>query len=60
MQPARLGLGLVDAVEVAVSPVLLGGGTPLLPHAAGAAGLNLVKHRIHEETGIVSLESSAA
>src|SRR5438128_12627062 len=26
-----LGLGLVDAVEVAIVPVLLGGGVPMLP-----------------------------
>ncbi len=51
-----LELGLVDAVEVAVIPVLLGGGVPLLPHPAGRAGLRLVKHRVYEKTGTVSLE----
>ena len=41
-----LDLGLVDAVEVAVIPVLLGGGVPLLPHPAKHAQLKLVKHRV--------------
>jgi dihydrofolate reductase len=51
-----LELGLVDSVEVAVIPVLLGGGLPLLPHPAGRSPLRLVKHRIYEKTGTVSLE----
>ena len=51
-----LELGLVDAVEVAVIPVLLGGGLPLLPHPAKEAKLRFVKHRIYEKTGTVSLE----
>ncbi|MET0395951.1 MAG: dihydrofolate reductase family protein [Longimicrobiaceae bacterium] len=55
-----LGLGLVDAVEVAVIPVLLGGGVPLLPSPAKRAGLRLVKHRVYEKTGTVSLEYAPA
>lgn len=51
-----LDLGLVDAVEVAIIPVLLGGGVPLLPHPAKLTKLRLVKHRIYEKTGTVSLE----
>jgi dihydrofolate reductase len=51
-----LELGLVDAVEVAIIPVLLGGGLPLLPHPAQRTKLKLVKHRIYEKTGTVSLE----
>ncbi|HEV8356292.1 MAG TPA: dihydrofolate reductase family protein, partial [Gemmatimonadales bacterium] len=51
-----LELGLVDAVEVAIIPVLLGGGVPLLPHPARLAKLKLVKHRVYEKTGTVSLE----
>lgn len=51
-----LELGLVDAVEVAIIPVLLGGGIPLLPHPAKSAKLELVKHRVYEKTGTVSLE----
>jgi dihydrofolate reductase len=51
-----LELGLVDAVEVAIIPVLLGGGVPLLPTPARLAKLRLAKHRIYEKTGTVSLE----
>lgn len=55
-----LELGLVDAVEVAVIPVLLGGGLPLLPHPARLSRLRLVKHRVYEKTGTVSLEYGPA
>ena len=55
-----LELGLVDAVEVAVIPVLLGGGVSLLPPPAREAKLRLVKHRIYEKTGTVSLEYAPA
>jgi dihydrofolate reductase len=51
-----LELGLVDSVEIAVIPVLLGGGLPLLPHATRNARLKLMKHRVYETTGTVSLE----
>ena len=47
---------LVDAVEVAVIPVLLGGGVPLLPNPARHAKLELVRHHVYEKTGTVSLE----
>lgn len=47
--------GLVDAVEVAVIPVLLGGGIPLLSTPARQAKLKLTGHKIYK-TGIVSLE----
>jgi dihydrofolate reductase len=50
-----LDAGLVDTVEVAVIPVLLGDGTPLLPPPYGPAKLKLTRHKIYE-TGIVSLE----
>jgi dihydrofolate reductase len=50
-----LGAGLVDTVEVAVMPVLLGGGVPLLPHPANQTELAVSGHRIYK-TGIVSLE----
>ena len=46
---------LVDSVEVAVIPVLLGGGIPLLPPPAKRAELKLVGHKVYK-TGIVSLE----
>ncbi|HYN21845.1 MAG TPA: dihydrofolate reductase family protein [Thermoanaerobaculia bacterium] len=51
-----LELGLVDSVEVAVIPVLLGGGLSLLPAPAKQRKLKLVNHRIYEKTGTVSLE----
>lgn len=51
-----LELGLVDSVEVAVIPVLLGGGVPLLPPPTEPTQLRLVGHRIYEKTGTVSLE----
>jgi dihydrofolate reductase len=50
-----LDAGLVDAVEVAVVPVLLGGGIALLPPPAKQAKLKLTGHRVYK-TGIVSLE----
>ena len=50
-----LDAGLVDAVEVGVIPVLLGGGIPLLPPPAKQAELKLTGHKVYK-TGIVSLE----
>jgi dihydrofolate reductase len=52
---ACLDLGLVDDVETAVIPVLLGEGLPLLPAPAAKARLRLASHRIYEKTGIVFL-----
>ncbi|HYT88937.1 MAG TPA: dihydrofolate reductase family protein [Gemmataceae bacterium] len=46
--------GLVDTVEVAVIPVLLGGGIPLLPPPAKQTKLKLTAHKVYK-TGIVSL-----
>ncbi len=51
-----LELRLVDGVEVAVIPVLLGGGVPLLPVPAARAGLTLTGHRVYPKTGTVLLE----
>lgn len=51
-----LQLELVDSVEAAIIPVLLGGGVPFLPAPATSAKLSLVKHRVYEKTGTVSLE----
>ena len=51
-----LGAGLVDGVDVGVVPVLLGGGTPLLPTPAPRATLALKNHRVFEKSGIVGLE----
>ena len=46
---------LVDTVEVAVMPVLLGSGVPLLPTPAQETKLKLTSHKVYEKTGIVSL-----
>lgn len=50
-----LQFGLVDSVEVAIEPILLGGGIPLLPVPADRNKLQLTSHRVYE-TGIVRLE----
>jgi dihydrofolate reductase len=50
-----LDAGLVDTVEVAVIPVLLSGGIPLLPPGDKVAKLNLTGHKVYK-TGIVMLE----
>lgn len=50
-----LAEGLVDVVDVAVIPVLLGAGVPLLPSPSGRVKLELTGHRIYK-TGIVSLQ----
>jgi dihydrofolate reductase len=55
-----LAEGLVDAVEVAIIPVLLGGGLPLLPHPADLCRLKLTRHRVYEKTGTVALEYALA
>jgi dihydrofolate reductase len=49
---------LVDIVEVAVIPVLLGAGTPLLPASGDGCGLRLIRSRVYEQTGTVFLEYS--
>ncbi len=51
-----LAAGLVDRIEVAVIPVLLGGGIPLLPPPAGRATLKLRTQRVYEKTGTIGLE----
>lgn len=51
-----LALELVDAVQVAIIPVLLGGGVPVLPSPATRAKLRLTSHRIYEKTGTVLLD----
>jgi len=47
---------LLDTIEVAIVPVLLGGGIPLLPPPAKGAKLNLTRQKTYQKTGIVSLE----
>jgi dihydrofolate reductase len=51
-----LDAGLVDSVEPAVVPVLLGGGIPMLPTPAARTMLSLSKHRLYPKSGIVLLE----
>jgi dihydrofolate reductase len=50
-----LDVGLVDTVEVAVMPVLLGGGVPLLADTAQQTKLEPSSHRVYK-TGVVTLE----
>jgi dihydrofolate reductase len=47
---------LVDAVEVAIIPILLGGGIPLLPTPGPRLRLHLRSHRLYAKTGTLSLE----
>jgi dihydrofolate reductase len=54
-----LDAGQVDTVEVAVIPVLLGEGIPLLGPPGKQAKLKLTGHKLYK-TGIVSLEYSVA
>lgn len=48
--------GLVDGVDVAVIPILLGGGLPLLPQPGPRLNLTLRTHRVYPKTGTVFLE----
>ncbi|HYO46978.1 MAG TPA: dihydrofolate reductase family protein [Gemmatimonadota bacterium] len=50
-----LEVGLVDTVEPAIIPVLVGGGIPFLPTPAPQTKLTLAGHRVYP-SGIVSLE----
>lgn len=47
---------LVDTVEPAIVPVLLGGGVPFLPEPAVRRRLTLTEHRVYPKTGIVLLQ----
>ncbi len=51
-----LAAGLIDRVEVAIIPIVLGGGIPLLPSPADRATLKLLSHTVYEKTGTVGLE----
>lgn len=48
--------GLVDGVDVAVIPVLLGGGIPLLATPGPKIRLRLRSHRLYAGTGTLMLE----
>ncbi len=52
---SMLADGLVDGVDAAIVPVLLGQGIPLLPPPARRASLRLTERRVYEQSGIVSL-----
>ena len=47
---------LVDIVEVAIIPILLGGGIPLLPTPGPRLRLELRSHRLYAKTGTLMLE----
>ena len=53
---SMLDAGLVDGVDAAIVPVLLGGGISFLPSPAQRAKLKLRNRRIYEKSGIVALE----
>ena len=55
-----LQLGLVDELQVAVVPVLLGDGLPVVEHPTKLAKLRLTRHRVHEKTGTVLLDYAVA
>jgi dihydrofolate reductase len=50
-----LELRLVDSIEVAVIPVVLGDGVPLVAPPAARATLALTEHRVSPTTGTVAL-----
>ncbi len=51
-----LDAGLVDTVEVAIIPVVIGGGLPMLPPGGKRAKLKLINSKIYPQTGTVLLE----
>ncbi len=57
---SMLNARLVDVVEVAVIPILLGGGLPLVVPTGGRAPLLLLGHRVYPATGTVMLEYGMA
>ena len=51
-----LEAGLVDTVEPAIIPILLGEGIPMLPSPAPRMTLTLTGHRLYPKSGIMLLE----
>ncbi len=47
--------GFVDLVEVAIIPIMLGAGIPLVAEPAGQIELTLTEHKVYEKTGTVFL-----
>lgn len=48
--------GLVDGIDVAIIPIVLGGGLPLLPSPGPRLPLQLRKHRLYAKTGTLFVE----
>ena len=48
--------GLVDGVDVAIIPILLGGGLPLMPGTGPRLSLRLRSHRLYAATGTLFVE----
>jgi dihydrofolate reductase len=48
--------GLVDGIEVAIIPVVLGAGIPLVPASGPRLSLKLRQHRLFTKTGTMFLE----
>lgn len=51
-----LDAGLVDGVDVAIVPVLLGEGVPFLATPTNRAKLKLSEHRLYQTSGIMFLQ----
>jgi dihydrofolate reductase len=51
-----LEIGMVDTIEVAVIPVLLGGGIPLLPPGSLRTILKLKSSKAYKTTGTIALD----
>lgn len=52
--------GLVDGVDVAIIPVVLGGGIPLFPAPGPRLPLRMKGQRLYPNTGILSVEYDVA
>lgn len=52
--------GLVDGVDIAIIPTLLGGGVPLRPAGGPRLPLRLRAHRLYPRTGTLFLEYDVA
>ena len=47
--------GFVDTMEVAIIPIVLGGGIPLVPGLTSRIALTLKEHTVYKKTGTVGL-----